>query len=1744
MGGKGLSTCYKPISQHTLERQTQRHERALSLLIATEKPDVASQTLRVSGVDRGRRALIRRAAPVTGHTDRGSDVSPASEGWVRVGGARGRDRRAPAIPQMRDSGDVIPEMRFRRVRRVRSVRDAGDVGARGVPVRVEGARGRDRRASEIPKVRDSGDVIPEMRFRRVRRVRSVRDSGDVGARGVPVRAGDGALRGGPSAHSASRSGTTRVPCQGDRHLTLAHQGGHTEWSLLTCEDVTGNVLPGGSAPGGSAPGVGLGTRSWADVPGTDGRAATAAATPGDGDSGECESGDAAPEDEVDSAGCDSGGVAPGDRDSRGCDSGGATPEDEDTGRCDSGGATPEDEDAGGCDSVGVTPENEDTGGCDSGCATPGDEEAPALSRVSPEDLSHVSPDDGTEAPARTVRSRWFALARGLGGTRAGRRRAVHIGARLARVRYLQWAFRSARSLGGWQPGRLRGAMCAAMIARHSWSPRCEGGAALASDADFEKQRLRGQEVLGWYATYVSLLRRLQSGVTPALVETFCGGGGTSEGTRRAGGTSHGVDHLWQDDYVRRFGPEAFTEGDATDWSLIKAVAAKTGALGGCASPPCQPYSTATTHTTHPALIPRVREQLIGLFDYWSIESVAGARSAMRGRVTELRGSLFGLRVARPRLFECSFELHVDQYLSVPAAALEARCCLGARRRWYRYDEFGRVRPPCCGGNIFCPLGASPWRCTSAECADAMGIDEGHMSYERLAQSVPPSYASLRFSQMCMAIAHQRYGVPVITYDELRRRPHAARRELAMWLRGAGDASPTAGLGMLRPGPEGENAVDVAGEWRDAVEGVGADVSPITGSEPGSGAVRCVGAVGAMSKGWQHALSTARAAWTVESVGYDADAEASHREFFYSHVGGYDQSWSTGYAQGAWLQPLACYAQRDTVPAGGEWSGHNTYVDVDDAAVEAAWPAIEKALADGGGTRVSMRVPAGEVRRWKRRGFSELEWEEAYRGNEAGASEAVRARPLMWSGLRRAAPPACKLVHEELRQYMDPRDRCGWKPVAAEKAAFIFSPMETDRTAWAAATGMPAPVRKMMSEGATPNLAYEMSAAEVPQYELESDEGRRECVWECDRALAVGHLEFVPDEEGHLVKGVHPWQVALKEGKARACQDYSGLLNVATRTVPFGMPTAWDVRRRMCPDTHFAKRDLRDGFWAVPISADSRNLFVLRHPSTGRLVRATSLPFGWTDSPRLFCSMTEAVAGEFRRRAADAGVDCVVHVFCDDFLLQGVSESVTQQGIELLDDVMAELGLMWAPHKERGPARVMEFLGLLLVNVPGIAAVGLTERRQIGLLERIAEWTARRGVSTTAGPVELATLLGHLVFASQVVPGGRTYMQGMLSQMSGLEVDWDSGTVRALRSAGSVWRRVQLTGSFWRDLEWWHTSLEERNCLSLATPTRASAAITGTDASDWGTGQVAFLAGGREELQLRFTAAELRRTINWRELLGIVRILELYGERLRGMLVLVEGDNTASLGAATKWASKSPGMQELIRRLFDVCERWGIVPRFCHTPGVLLHRPDQTSRGDVVEEPRARLTARDFGLLVQRFGRFTEYVGAEREHRVPGSGNRDPGNPGICGGARADGETLVWMHPTYTTVGSALRRLGERATEAGGERLRAVVVVPDEPAAAWRPLLRHFHVEGRMCAGGTQVEMNEMGRWRARPLRRSMLVLSFPRAAGAKMARVWLGGAGAARRYGAVPAASGALGARYPVRGAGGIRGGLGGHTVE
>ena len=652
---------------------------------------------------------------------------------------------------------------------------------------------------------------------------------------------------------------------------------------------------------------------------------------------------------------------------------------------------------------------------------------------------------------------------------------------------------------------------------------------LAIEADFIRQRNLSERMMAWYDQYVTVLRRLRAGVSPQVLHLFGGGGGSSEGTRRGGGSGVMVDNVDQPDYVRKFGVTSFVEGDALSWSLIKSLDKRYHFEGAMASPPCKWYSRAKAGKASSSLplIPQTRDVLQTFFRYWALENVMGAASYMAGSSIELFGQLFGLRVDRARKIETSFPLRIDEAVRRPGLALRACTCLGRRRRWRRVDCFGRPEPPCCHGNIFAVQGTAPWRCTSAECAAAMDVDRDHMSFDRLAQAIPPAYSRLVWGQMCMQIAHDEFSVPLVSFDDHVADPAATSRVLKQWLRGAGDDSAEAGL-ALRSGQV------VTGDR--------------VAAEPQQGVVEC-------QEG---------------SMEVPSPVEDIFREVFYSHVGGFDQRWTSG--SDHWLDVLRGHRRLESAPSDEQLLGRNTFVDVSHRQMKRCMQRIADCVhAAGRGTRVTAVVPARYASWLGRLGFRQV----------VGFAE-PDGRVFMSMGQAGSGCAESYLDHDACTPHMDPRDRGidTWQSarVDAEKRARAWQPVWWEPEFWRDSS-MPAEVVRVMTEGAVVELERALEARDVPQYPFASPAARYEASIEADRAIAAGHMSYVPLElvEETILEGVvHPWTMTEQGDKWRACQDYSPGTNRAARSAPFVLPTAWDAKRLIKPGkSFFAKYDLRD-----------------------------------------------------------------------------------------------------------------------------------------------------------------------------------------------------------------------------------------------------------------------------------------------------------------------------------------------------------------------------------------------------------------------------------------------------------------------------------------------------------------------------------------------------------------------------------------
>ena len=1253
-----------------------------------------------------------------------------------------------------------------------------------------------------------------------------------------------------------------------------------------------------------------------------------------------------------------------------------------------------------------------------------------------------------------------------------RKRRKLRGALGAHASFLQHIFRRSTTLrpGCWR----RGGMVGLIISRPVTTFACRGGMNNAPERVFEEQRLRGLAACGWYENYARLLQKLSSGAAPTALVTFCGQGGVSEGIRQGGGSSHGQDLHLQPAYVARFGGSTFTQGDSTGATGVADLRKRSRAFVTMASPPCKPYSGARMRGApkEEPMISQTRDVLRQAGGLYAIENVVGAKADLRAGACQLRGSMFGLHVDRPRLFETNFELRVDEALAAPGRLLRCGCCMGFRRRVARLDPFGRPElRDCCSGTLWAPQGDKPFRCTAQECSLAMGMDVDHMSYEGLAQAIPPVYSRYIFGQACMREVERRFGIEAITYDQMLADPARAERLMAHWLRGAGGASPDQGVDFVGP---------AAGQL------------PKPTVRPRAGVVAVEQEKGAAAPTYQphfHGGDEDR----VAPASWPTVVEAELREAAYSWAGDFDVLVGGAQVRGA-LAPL----RSATVVASSEWAGpalgENTFAWVSSRAIYEGAEDWATAVQEHPGTRMCV-VARGwrEEAFLKACGFTLLR---RVRGGEPtyateGSGAHLPSPFSFWTIGRVALEGGQAVDYAQVEEHMDPQDRSGavTEPKSA-KAARSYMPIPWDKEKWD--IGLPEELDLIMARrGVGIYPVEELGPSEVPFYPWANNEGLMRSIAEADRALLAGAMEYVPAHRLEEVLGgstIHPWTIVDQGGgKWRLCHDYSVGINKQVPTASFVLPTVWDAARVIKRTSCFAKYDIRDGFWHMPIGDDSRRRLVVRHPGTGRLMWASRLPFGYLEAPRLFCGLTEAVIERLRQQAAGRGIHFLV--FVDDVLVVGDTEELTREGMRMLEEEFAARGIQWAPHKRRGPCSSIEFLGLLLCNFEGMRGVTLSQKRRGKLMAELEGWKVRRPSEGTlkADPRELASTLGKLIFASQVVKGGRTYMQGMLSQFKGLVVDWRRGTVAPV---GGAWHELEVTDGFWRDLDWWLDHLHSRSLAPFESEKpMGEAVVTGTDASGWGTGQVLWLDGAREESVVRFTAAEKRRPINWRELLGILRVCETGGERFRGKTVLIETDNMAAKGATRKMASKAADMQELVRRLYRAAEKFGFSIRVMHTPGEKLDRPDQTSRGDAVEEPRARLRTSVFRDIEKRWGPFSDFIGAEREiaQRV---------EPSSSAGRR------LWAHPTYGTVGSALRRIQEQMANGGvSTGMRALAMVPDDDRPAWFKMMRHGRVIARWGEGEPILDVNTLGSWHPGLTKRPMCLVVFPRADGAVPRRV-------------------------------------------
>lgn len=202
------------------------------------------------------------------------------------------------------------------------------------------------------------------------------------------------------------------------------------------------------------------------------------------------------------------------------------------------------------------------------------------------------------------------------------------------------------------------------------------------------------------------------------LDLFSGAGGATKGLQRAGFHVTGVDIRPQPHYCG----DEFYQADALTFPLD-------GFDFIWASPPCQGYSkhvssrssqwTTTRGADEPRLVASMRDRLAAR-PTWVIENVVGARDELR---TSLRlcGTMFGLPIARHRLFEASFAVWEPGHPSCSGVAER----FAAARGWDYRDMTVTGKGRRAG--------------TKDRWAEIMGID-WPVTQAEMTEAIPPAYA--------------------------------------------------------------------------------------------------------------------------------------------------------------------------------------------------------------------------------------------------------------------------------------------------------------------------------------------------------------------------------------------------------------------------------------------------------------------------------------------------------------------------------------------------------------------------------------------------------------------------------------------------------------------------------------------------------------------------------------------------------------------------------------------------------------------------------------------------------------------------------------------------------------------------------------------------------------------------------------------------------------------------------------------
>ena len=366
--------------------------------------------------------------------------------------------------------------------------------------------------------------------------------------------------------------------------------------------------------------------------------------------------------------------------------------------------------------------------------------------------------------------------------------------------------------------------------------------------------------------------------------------------------------------------------------------------------------------------------------------------------------------------------------------------------------------------------------------------------------------------------------------------------------------------------------------------------------------------------------------------------------------------------------------------------------------------------------------------------------------------------------------------------------------------------------------------------------------------------------------------------------------------------------------------AISIIRQFGQGTILSKTDIKDAFKLIPIHPSLWHLHGIQ--LNNKMYFFNRLVFGSRSSPKIFDTFATAVTWILQNVYQ---VSPLLHLL-DDFLVLSPPGS-DGQGIKArMLTAFSDLGVPLSEHKTVGPSSCLEYLGIILDTI------NMQARLPDNKLERIRMILDKFLHLSKCKKRDLLSLLGHLNYASSVIPPGRSFI---------------SRLIQASKTVSKLHYFVYLNNETKQDIIMWQHLLAHWNGISLFIDplnTPAPDLELFTDAAK--IGYAGYFHGKwfqdkwPEDLHL---GPDQDMSMTFCELYPIVVAAILWGQSWSSKRLLFHCDNLGTVQAITKGRSKSPLVMKLMRRLVLVAAQHSFAYSSCHVPGVDNGIADSLSR---------------------------------------------------------------------------------------------------------------------------------------------------------------------------------------------------------